>query len=232
MLVMIKGSLQSGKSTLAERLVSALGLAPIVWPLSELDMREARIAMGEWIDLERYFRDCRHLDLERAITVVHIENRGVLPPPPRWSPGASLKEMLDWRTRIFREIFAGRLLPQLFDLTCRLIEAAEHTVLEGEILGSTLKDSHLAEMLRSRYLHQPTLRIQLQRRPAAAPDGEARFLALVNGRWLSHEEVVAALRREPNGAISVAPEVGWTWAGGEPPQSAQPGPPALEESPR
>jgi hypothetical protein len=231
MLVIIKGSLQSGKSTLADRLVSALGLAPVAWPLAELDMRAARIAVGDWIDLEQYFGGCRHLDLERAITVVHIENRGVLPPPPRWRPGASPKEMLDWRTRIFREIFAGRLLKELYDLTCRLIDAAEHTVLEGEILGSSLKDSRLTDMLRSRYLHLPTLRVLLQRRPAATPDGEARFLALVNGRWLSHDEVVAALRREPDGSIAVAPEVGWTSTGAEPPRP--PGPPAaLEEGPR
>jgi hypothetical protein len=221
MLALIKGAAGTGKSALAERLVSALDLPPVDWPLSAENLRIGQELMGEWVDLAAYFAQQHHLDLERVVTLLAIEVRDELP-PPRWRPGADRREMVAWRGRIVAEIFSGRLLPSLFELTCRLIDAAPETVIEGELLGSTLADSHLTKMLLERYRRRPVLRVLLMRPPRSG-DGGSDPVALVNGRKLTADEVVGVLRRGADGAVEAVPEVGWTWRGeSAPPLSMDP----------
>jgi hypothetical protein len=208
MLMLIKGAPRTGKTTLADRLASSLSLAPVAWPIPAEVLRQAQSAMGEWVDLAGYFASCRHLGLDHVITLLYLENQDRLPPPPRWRPGADRREMLAWREQVAGEVLRGRLLRPLFRLTCRLVDAADHAVLEGGALGTTLNDSVLTRLLRRRYAQVPTLRILLLRRP--------EFVALVNGRTLCHDEVVQALERGPEGQIQIAPDIGWTSAGGSP----------------
>jgi hypothetical protein len=205
MLILIKGAPATGKTTLADLLVSSLSLAPVAWPIPAEMLRQAQSAMGDWVDLAAYFASCRHLDMDRVITLLYLERQDQLPPPPRWRPGADRREMLAWREQMVGEVLRGRLLRPLFRLTCRLVDAAEHSILEGGALGTTLGDSVLTRLLRRRYAEVPTLRILLLRRP--------EYVALINGRSLRHEEVIAALERGPGGEIRIAPDIGWTSAG-------------------
>jgi hypothetical protein len=212
MLILIKGAAGTGKSTLAGRLTSSLGLAPVAWPIADDEMSYGQRLTGEWLDLGRYFGDCRHLDMERVITLLHIVKRDELPPPPAWRPGADRRELLAWRSRVLGEIDNGRLLPALMELTFRLIDATEHAVVEGEVLGSSLTDSLVTRQLLAHYVGVPNLRLLLLQRPPGGGPGSER-VALVNGRALHHDEVVGALRRLPDGSIAVSPEVGLTWTG-------------------
>ncbi|MCP4655710.1 MAG: hypothetical protein GY856_09855 [bacterium] len=218
MLILIKGPPKTGKSRLADRLVSALDLEPVAWTIPADVMQQAQGTMGDWVELStQFFGRCRHLDLQRLATQLQIENRGGFPPPPQWRPGSELGEMLKWREQIERKIHSGHMLPELFRLSCRYLDATEHAVVEGTILGSTLNDSLLTKMLRRRYLERPLLQILLRRGDAGDAGGDGAPLALVNGKELTHDEVVEAVRRRPDGGITVDPGVGWTWGGKESP---------------
>lgn len=213
MLILIKGPVGAGKSTLAGRLVSHLDLDPVRWPVSEEKLALCQSYMGEWIDVSAYLDDCRHVDLERVLTALQITRLEEFPVPPKWSPGAPIGDMLEWRTQVFSEIYSGRFLPELYELTCSIIDALPHAVVEGEILGTSLQDSALTRRLRGRYAAVPTLRLQARCQPAGEPGAAPSYLALVNGRLLSHDDVVAALSRRPDGGIAVAPELGLSWSG-------------------
>ena len=168
MLVLIKGAPGTGKSTLADRLVRALGLAPVRWQAAPGLMDYAQHLMAGWIDLAAFFAASRHLDMERVATLLQVEHWNELPPPPRWREGADRGEMLAWRSRFLAQLDAGRFLPELFQLTRRLIDAAEHAVVEGRLLGTTLTDSQLTRMLRERYQGVPI------QNPAPAADPRRR----------------------------------------------------------
>ncbi len=211
MLVLIKGLDGSGKSTLADRLVAALALPPVDWPLDPEILPHAEQAMGGWVDLEAdYFGRCRHLDMERVVTLLHMQKWAELPPPPQWRPGAGLEELLGWRMEIFREVFQGRFYPDLFRLTCELVKAQEHAIVEGQILGSKLGDSRLIRMLRQHFRERAVLQLLLDEPPTGVPP-ERRVR--VNAKNLTTDELVGALRREADGRVTVDPELGWTWPG-------------------
>jgi hypothetical protein len=211
MIVLIQGPPDSGTSAFADRIVSALQLAPVAWPITEDIIQRVRSTMGQWVDPIEYFAQRRHIDMDRVLTLLQIEKRDVLPRAPRWQPGSDRSEMLKWRRDILREIHGGRFLPDLFALTCRLIDSQEHSVVEGGLLGSSLNESLLTRRLRSHYEHVPMLKVLLQGHPGAAGQGSA--VALVNGSRLTADELLRDLRREPDGRISVSPVLGWTWAG-------------------
>jgi len=211
MLILIKGPLASGKTTLAGRLAADLSLRPVVWPLSEEQLAESQEFMGEWIDVKRYFAACRHVDLERVLTVLQIHKLRELPPPPRWRPGAPIEEMMRWRVRIFEDLYAGRFLPDLIQLTCQLVDSLPHAIVEGEILGTRLRDSNLARSLRRRYARTPTLLLRAHR--LRADGGQRRYLVTGNGRQLDHDTMVAALWRRADGGLGVKPTLGLTWSG-------------------
>ena len=210
MLILIKGPLGSGKTTLAGRLVEHLGLPPVEWPLSAGQLAESQEFMGEWIDVAAYFDACRHVDLERVLTVLQMHKLAELPPPPRWRPGAPVAEMMRWRGRIFDDLYSGRFLPDLADLTCRLIAALPHAVVEGEILGTSLRDSALTREVRRRFARVPVLRLRTAR---LAAGGAVRYAVVAHGRQLDHDELLAALWRRPDGTIGVDPSLGLTWTG-------------------
>jgi hypothetical protein len=171
--------------------------------------------MGGWIDVAGYLAGGRHVDLERVLTVLQIQQLHELPPPPRWRPGAPVAEMMRWRGRIFDQLYSGRFLPQLVDLTCRIVDSLPHAVVEGEILGTSLRDSSLTHALRSRYAAVPCLRLTGVR-------GGDGICVAVNGRRLDHDGLLAALGRRADGGIDVDPEVGLSWSGAGQSEPAEP----------
>lgn len=213
MLILIKGAAGSESSHLAGRIVSHLGLAPIEWSVDPGVLAEARRCLGEWFDLDAYFRDCQHVDLERVFTLLQLDHLHLWPPPPQWSPGSSPEAMFAWRAAIFVQLGSRSFLPALLARTCRLIDSVEQAVVEGKALGGSRQDSLLTRMLRERYQDRPTLRVLLQR-PAIGGSGPAGgALALVNGRWLRQDELLAGLSRRPDGGVDVDPELGLSWSG-------------------
>lgn len=213
MIVFIKGEPESGKSTLADRLVDRLGLAPVDWDLPADLVRRAQSQMGGWLDLSaEYFGSCRHLDMSRVVARLQIERWDVLPRAPRWQPDADRGQMIAWRREVMREIYDGRLLPDLFELTCGLIQAQPVAVVEGGVLGTRFSDSRLNRMLRRRFLDRYQLHFALARTHEAGEEGGR--IATVNGRTLDLEEAAQVLSRRRDGAVIVNPQIGWTWAGG------------------
>jgi hypothetical protein len=208
MLILIKGPAGSGTGELADRIVSRLDLPPVTWPLDPAALAEAQGWVGEWIDLAAYFRQCRHVDLDRVLTLLQLDNLQRWPPPPCWRPGTPPDAMFAWRGSVFRELGTRPFLPALFERTCGVVDSLEHAVVEGKSLGGSRQDSLLTNLLRQRYAARPMLRVLLQRPSPPDPDR-----ALVNGHWLEHDELLGALSRRPDGGVEVDPWLGLSWSG-------------------
>jgi hypothetical protein len=234
MIVFIKGEPESGMSPFARRLVERLDLDPVVWDIPEDLLRRAQSRMGGWLDLsDEYFGSCHHVDMDRVVAWLQIEKWDELPTAPTWRPDADREEMQAWRRRVMKEICDGRLLPELFRLTSRLLAAQRQSVIEGAVLGTRFADSRLAKMLRSRFLDRAQLHIALSRRRVRGDTGEV--VATINGHTLGLDEAIRVLSRRTDGAIVVNPDVGWTWGGkrvGAGPPTGVPSPLAEERSER
>ncbi|MEM8994862.1 MAG: hypothetical protein AAGF23_08725 [Acidobacteriota bacterium] len=201
MILLAKGFPDISPRSFPQRLAEKLNSRPPAWPLDAEKLEEWRQMLdGWWESSPSFFVDCFPVDVDRAVAVVLFRHRGEYPPHPEWSPTASRPEFERWRDTTCLQVVKDR-MPALLDLTCELMRSVEHPVLTGSELGTSPRDSWLAQMALYRFPDTPRLRIMVKNEDTVE----------IHGHQLSYDDALDGIRLTPDGEVELddALQPGW-----------------------
>jgi hypothetical protein len=206
-LFLIKGHLLIGRSSFAQRLAETLNSTMPAWSVDAAALREWEEMLRGWEEADTSIFRVHHIDVDHAVALVAFEHRREYPPPPPWSPTTPRHVFERWRDGCCLDVLNKR-LDRVFRVVCDLVASVEHPVVTGSELGTTPQDSLLTRMLLFKHSRTPHLKILLREnsyggRTAAG----ASPTATIYGRELPPEQVLGMIQRNPDGSVSLDPEL-------------------------
>lgn len=219
MIFLVKGRSHVGKTAFSQRLAQKVNPHPPAWPLDDETRRRWEEMLEGWWEADPgFFLDAWHIDIDRVVALVLMEEIDRHPPLPRWTETTPRRDFEQWRDTVCLDVLQRR-TPRILELTCRLMDSVPHPVLDGTGLGTTVQDSPLAKMLLFRYSTRPRMKILLTREPyilrteprntpyfetSSDRDPEQTFEAHVGDRSFSHDELIDALELTEDGEVEPA----------------------------
>jgi hypothetical protein len=217
-IIVVKGRSNIGKSSFSRRLAAALQLTPPVWPVPADVLQLWQNNLNGWAEgAPDFLLGTGHIETDRVVGLCLCLHAAQFPPPPTWGPDVPRDDFRRWRDAAALRVLTPPLFDRFFALLCGMIESTDHTIVEGTLMGMDACDSLLARMLKFKYSRVPFIDIVLERSPYDSPDMPEGIpivrRASVDGKAYTHDEVIAAFSRLPDGTLTVDEQLGAFRAG-------------------
>lgn len=204
MIFLIKGHSGEGKDRLSQRLAKALNPQPPAWPVDDDLLQAWQEGLAGWPESDPgFFLDTFHIDIDRVIPLVVLENRHDYPPAPPWSTSTPRAAFERWSTTVCLDVL-DKHRPRVFEILCTLIDSVDHPVIDGSELGTSPRDSLLTRMILFKYGRVPSLRILLQPPQRQA---EAHPTAVIGGAVFTYDQLLTKITRTPDGSVDIDPAI-------------------------
>ena len=206
MIILVKGPRFLNQTEFAQRLAEHLDLPKLPWPIDEKTLEEWAGALGGWQEADpEFFFSTRFVDIDRVVAIVFWRHRLELPPAPS-GPNVSRQDFERWRDKN-AQLVAETYQREVFDLCCGMIDAVDHAVVSGSLLGSSPRDTMLSRMLQFKYGQVPLLRLLLKSPAGAGFSGDHNQQLLIEcqRKDFTAEEFLKSVWRNDDGSIGLAP---------------------------